>query len=558
MDRRAFLSGLLGASVAASVAKAYDVDGLGGLADNWLKSGRYPDCLPDDCGPKRPNVIFILADDLGYSDLGCYGGELPTQRIDSLAENGLRYSAFYTSARCCPSRASLMTGLHPHQAGIPAMSGNLKATSVTMAEVLKSAGYSTWMVGKWHMGTPGPIERGFDQFYGYVNGHSQNQWDPGRYTRLGAEPELSYDQDQFYATDVFTDYALEFISQARQQQDKPWMLYLAHSSPHFPIHAPKESIDRHMETYRQGWDVLRQQRFERMKNLGLVPADAQLPDREIVPVDDVDVANGYPGQPNPAWDDLSAERREDLARRMATYAAMVEHVDKGIGRIVDDLKEHGELDNTIIFFASDNGACYEWGPYGFDGASRAGTNVLHVGDELDQIGQPGTHQSYGSAWANLGNTPLRLYKHFCHEGGLRSPLVVHWPAGIRRKGELVDEPAALFDIMPTLCEITDTAYPLEFNGNQIDPAVGVSLAPTFHGRALAERTLPFEHQQARGLRRGDWKISWGKRMPDEPKWELYNLAEDMSEQNDLAEQYPQLTQELADQWSSWASRMDII
>ncbi|BCX49460.1 glycosylhydrolase family 43 [Haloferula helveola] len=522
----------------------------------------------------RPNVLVILADDLGFSDLSCYGSEIATPNLDRLASGGAKFSAFYNSARCCPSRASLVTGLHPHEAGIgsfttreprknssPAYTGHLLPNTATVAEILGDAGYSTWMVGKWHMGDPGPIERGFQNYYGYKNfqAHSENQWDPDLYVRLpqGTKPEVLVPGDEFYVTDVFSDYALEFLRQARtgENKEKPWLLYLAHSSPHFPIQAPKESIDRHVDTYRRGWDALRSERFERQKKLGLVSADAELPPRAQVPVDREDIANGFSGKPNPAWDSLPADRREDLARRMATFAAMVEHVDQGIGRIIADLEKNGELDNTLIFFTSDNGACYEWGPFGFDEHSRRGITTLHTGAALAKMGQDGTHHSYGSAWANLGNTPLDMYKHFCHEGGIASPLIVHWPNGLKKQDGFVTEPSHIMDIVPSICEATGAAYPEKRKGTEIQPVSGVSILGAAAGKPLAVRSIPIEHQQARGLRRGDWKIVWGKRQPEEVRWELYNLAHDRSEQHDLAAEKPEILNELVAEWETWARKV---
>ena len=543
----------------------------------------------------RPNILVILADDLGFSDLSCYGGEIPTPNLNALATGGLRFSAFYNSARCCPSRASLMTGLHPHQAGIgsfvtakpeagksPAYTGHLLPNTVTLAEALGDAGYTTWMVGKWHMGIPGPIERGFQNYYGFksMSAHSESQWDPAAYVRLpqGTTPEISYQNKPFYATDVFADYALEFLRQARDgasakpkagsagssspapaagHDPAPWFLYLAHSAPHFPIHAPAASIEKHLATYRRGWDVLRAERFDRMKKLGLVPAAATLPPRSKVPVDRDDIANGYAGKENPAWDALPADRREDLARRMATYAAMVEHLDAGIGRITADLEKHHELANTLIFFLSDNGACYEWGPFGFDGTSRNGTTTLHTGDDLAKIGQPGTHSSYGSAWANLCNTPLTLYKHFCHEGGISSPLIVHWPAGIKKPNTWVHDPAHLMDILPTVLDAAKVPPAKARNGNPVQSPEGISLVPTFNGNTLPERALAFEHQDARALRKGEWKISWGKRQTTPPTWELYHLTDDRSEQHNLAAEKPDLVRELAADWESWAKKVGV-
>lgn len=521
---------------------------------------------------KRPNVLLILADDLGFSDLSCYGGEIPTPNLDRLANNGAKFSSFYTSARCCPSRASLITGIHPHQAGIGsfthsrqppgkglAYKGALLPTCATLAEMLFDVGYSTWMVGKWHMAQPGPIGRGFQNYYGYKNflAHSEDQWDPSKYVRLpeSVKPELPI-LDDFYVTDIFTDYALEFLKQARAKKDQPWFLYLAHSSPHFPIQAPRESINRHIETYRKGWDILRRERFERQKKLGLVRPDAKLPRLSQVPVDRDDIANGFSGKPNPAWDSLPADRREDLARRMATFAAMVEHVDHGIGRLLADLEKSGELDNTIIAFLSDNGACYEWGPFGFDGRSRLGKTTLHSGEELAGMGQPGTHSSYGSGWANLGNTPLNMYKHFCHEGGIASPLILHWPKGIVKNDGYVTTPSHLMDIVPTILEVTGTEYPNQRDGHKITPVEGTSLLPAIEdSTAIPNRVLAFEHQEARGLRKGNWKLVWGKRQPDEITWELYNLIEDRSEQTNVAQNYATIKDQLVDDWNSWAKRV---
>ncbi len=523
----------------------------------------------------RPNVLVILADDLGYSDLGAYGGEIPTPNLDRLAKAGARFEKCYNSARCCPTRASLITGLYPHEAGIgdfvtakpapkrgPAYAGHLLDDNITIPELLKQSGYSTWMVGKWHMGSPGPIQRGFDAYYGYKNlqAHSNDQWDPAAYVRLpaGTAAELSYAPGRFYVTDVFTDYALEFLRQARAQKGKPWFLYLAHSSPHFPVQAPKEAIDRHMATYRRGWDVLRAERFARMKKLGLVAADAVLPPLSTVPVETDDaIANGYSGKPNPAWDSLPADRREDLARRMATFAAMVEHVDQGVGRLLADLERHGELANTLVVFTSDNGACYEWGPFGFDGRSRAGRTDLHVGEALAGMGQAGTHSSYGSAWANLGNTPLNLYKHFCHEGGISSPLLVAWPAGLKPSAEWIRSPAHVMDLLPTIAAAAGATYPTERGGKAIRPASGRSLLPALRGEPVAERGIPTAHEGARGYRLGDWKIVWGKRQSAPVTWQLFDLSKDPSEQHDLADQHPEKLRELADAWMAWAKQVGV-
>ncbi len=522
----------------------------------------------------QPNIILILADDLGYSDLGCYGGEIHTPHLDSLAKRGVRFTQLYNSARCCPSRASLMTGLYPSQAGIgdfttgrphptrgPGYLGRLNEQCVTLAEVLKPAGYGCYYVGKWHMHEQtGPIKRGFDEFYGYTRGHSHDQYDADYYFRLpqGRKPELDLPKDKFYATDAFNDYAMEFIRQG-QKSGKPWFVFLGHSSPHFPVQAPAERADKYDKTYRRGWDVLREERYERMKKLGLINGDHWKPTpRALVPVDRNDIANGYPGKPNPAWDSLDKDRQLDLARRMAVFAAMVESVDHGVGRIIKHLQATNDLDNTLILFLSDNGACYEWGPFGFDGRSRVGTTTLYTGDDLRKIGGRGTHQSYGSAWANLGNTPLRLYKHFTHEGGISTPFIAHWPKGIGRPDTWVRTPAHVMDIMPTVLDATGAKYPQVRNGQTIPPMEGVSLLPAMRGKSLPKRSIGFDHQGARALRNGDWKLVWSKRMPTEIKWELYNLAKDRCETNDVAARHPVRVKLLAAEWETWARRVGVI
>lgn len=521
-----------------------------------------------------PNIVVILADDLGYSDLGCYGGEIHTPNIDALAAGGVRFSQFYNSARCCPSRASLMTGLYPTQAGIgdftsprpdkrrgPGYLGRLNDQCVTLAEVLKPAGYGCYYVGKWHMHwETGPIRRGFDEFYGYTRGYAHDQYDAGGYVRLpeGRDKEIAPSPAEFYATNVFNEYAVEFIRQG-QQTEKPWFLFLGHSSPHFPVQAPADRADKYDEIYRRGWDVLREERFRRMQRLGLADGDHwKLSPPSLVPVDTDKISNGFSGKPNPAWESLGEDRRRDLARRMAVFAAMVEGVDNGVGKIVDHLRQTGDLENTLILFLSDNGACYEWGPFGFDGPSRKGITTLRTGSDLEKTGGPGTHQSYGSGWANLGNTPFRMYKHFTHEGGISTPFIAHWPQGIGSRDEWIREPAHLMDVMPTLVEVAGASYPTEFNGNAVTPLEGISLVPAMHGKKTKARSIGFDHESAHALRKGDWKVVYAKRMPHELKWELYNLAEDRCELNDLADQYPERVEAMVSEWEGWARRVGVI
>jgi arylsulfatase A-like enzyme len=523
-------------------------------------------------GDQRPNVLVILADDLGFSDLGCFGGEIHTPHLDALAHRGARLTQLYTSARCCPSRASLMTGLYPSQAGIadftsdkpnlkrgPGYLGRLNDQCVTLAELLGPAGYGCYYVGKWHLHPQtGPIKRGFHEFYGYTDDHSHDQYDGAYYRRFPADRKKEIDPpaDQFYATDVFNDYALEFIRQG-QKRDQPWFLFLGHSSPHFPIQAPPGWADKYDAIYQRGWDVLREERFTRMKELGLAGPAWQLSPLSLVPVDRDDIANGYSGQPNPKWQSLDSDRQRDLARRMAIFAAMVERVDHGVGRIVEHLKSTGDLDNTLLVFLSDNGACYEWGPFGFDGESRKGTTTLHTGENLRKIGGRGTHQSYGSGWANLGNTPFRMYKHFTHEGGIISPAIVHWPAGIGTPNRWVNEPAHMLDWMPTILAAAGVDYPKIFQSRPITLAEGASLLPALRGEKLPERTIGFSHQGARALRQGDWKIVWSKRMPAEVRWELFNLANDRCEMDDLASRDPERVEAMANDWENWARRVQV-
>ncbi len=371
---------------------------------------------PAPAAGTRPNILLVMADDLGYSDLGCYGGEIRTPNLDGLAKDGLRFTQFYNGTRCCPTRASLMTGLYPHQAGVggmtvdlgvPGYRGTLQPNTVTVAEVLKAAGYRTLMCGKWHLATgpnraPTPVDRGFDDYFGMIEGF-RDFWDPKGYVRLpSGRPARTYPAGGFYATDAFTDHALDFLADARKTPDRPFFLYLAYSAPHFPLHARAEDIARYKDAYAGGWDKLREERYRRMRELGLIDPKWPLSPRSGFETRD----DFYRAGENPAWDSVPADRRADLARRMAVYAAMVDRMDRNIGRVVDDLRENGQLEDTLILFLSDNGACAEWDPWGFDGGPGP-KNVLYSGADLDRMGGPGTYHSYGSGWANACNTPFR-------------------------------------------------------------------------------------------------------------------------------------------------------
>jgi arylsulfatase len=528
---------------------------------------------------QKPNIVVILADDMGYSDIGCYGGEIRTPNLDALAANGLRFTQFYNDTRCCPSRASLLTGLYPHQAGMgqmcndagaPGYRGSLQPHTATIAEVLRSAGYRTFMVGKWHLSNPGPIERGFEEFYGMLGGFgscwdekpgpasvriqgkttsSPTMWSRG-YERLPKDrTRRDYAPGKFYSTDVFADYALDFLASARRESPgKPWFLYLAFNAPHFPLHAYPEDIAKYQNYYLRGWDAIRAERLEKMKGLGIVPPATPLP-----PLSEWRHPWQNKGGVNPTWDSLPEDRRRDLARRMAVYAAMVDRMDAAIGRVTADLRAAGELDNTLIVFLSDNGACAEWDPIGFDVATGpATTNILHTGDDLEFLGGPDSYISYGSGWANACNTPWRLYKQSTHEGGISTPLIAHWPAGISAKGELRAQHGHLPDIMATVVEVTGAPYPARSPiGVPITPMEGKSLLPAFAGQPLQRGPIFWEHYGSAAVRDGKWKLVRANRVA---AWELYDMETDRTELDNLAASQPEKVKDLATQWEAWAER----
>jgi len=526
---------------------------------------------------RRPNLIVILADDMGYSDLGCYGGEIETPNLDSLAAKGLRFTQAYNSSRCCPTRASLLTGLYPHQAGIgrfvgggrlPGYRGRLTNRCVTLAEVLGSAGYSTYACGKWHVNEPGPIEHGFDEFYGFVHGYAVDSWDETMMIRLPSDrPQIKYGKGKYFATNAITDHALEFLSLARKK-DQPWFTYVAYQAAHFPVQAPPELTAKYVDTYAKGWDVIRQERLQRMKKLGLIDKDMKLPPRGAI--DNINVAKRHGSLTedgrNPSWDSLSKERRADLGQRMAVYAAMIENMDQNIGRLVKNLHENGELENTLIIFLSDNGACAEWDPYGFDldaadyrdhkpGCGiNSGTpgkpNILQTGDHLALMGGPGSLFSYGCAWANTSNTPLSLYKHYAHEGGIRTPMIAHWPAGIADRGKLRPDVSHVMDIMATFVELGKARYPKQYDGHNILPLEGRSLVDAFADKPVKPRTLIFEHEHNIAIRIGDWKLVSENGLARQglrpnAKLRLYNLTDDLAEQHDLADRHPERVKQMS-------------
>lgn len=503
---------------------------------------------------KPPNILLIVADDLGFSDLGCYGGEIETPNLDRLAGDGLRLTQFYTTGRCCPSRASLLTGYYPHRVGLghmikdigqPGYRGRVADNVKTIAEMLNERGYRSFLSGKWHLGTEDPTQHGFEEFFGTLTS-AKTFWEADHFLRLPKKRTAKrYDDGEFYGTDALTDYAIEFLRQAGKTPEKPWFLYLAFNAPHFPLHAPEEMIAKYASRYETGWDELRKQRLAKMKDLGVVPPDTKLSKRS--PYYDWAESNGVL---NPAWASLPEARRTDLARRMAIYAAMVDRVDQNIGRVVAELKRRREFENTLIIVTSDNGACAEWDAYGFDNKSGP-ENIMHRGKEIEQMGSPGTYHSVGSGWANASNTPWRLYKHFNHEGGIAVPCIVHWPAGATQKAGFIDHsPAHLIDIAPTLL---NAAKPKSAPNNHVPELAGKSLIPLLHGKPFAERTLFFEHEGNRAVRRGKWKLVSLR----DKRWELYDLTTDRIESNDLAAKYSEVVEQLSRAWGEWAKENNV-
>jgi arylsulfatase len=538
-----------------------------------------------------------MADDLGYSDLGSYGGEIKTPNIDQLAERGVRFTQMYNSARCSPSRASLMTGLYPHQAGIGFFAGDrpdnprgyrgkLQPKTVTIAEVLKKAGYNTYMTGKWHVGDPVPTEQGFDEFYGFTHGYAANAWNEDMMVRLPeGSSTIDYEEGEFFDTDAFTDYALKFIKQSQQESpDKPWFTFVSHHAPHFPVQAPKDYINKYKDKYKDGWDQIRQERLERMKRIGIVDEDTELSPRSSIMRPEMAREHGVPGedlQRNPAWSEIPDDRQKDLARRMAVYAGMVDNMDHNVGRIVDHLRKTGELDNTIILFVSDNGACAEWGPYGFDLPDRmlaandpgygigGGTpglpSKLHEGEELEKMGGPGTGIAYGSGWANVSNTPWSEYKHYAYEGGVGTPFIVSWPNEIKgeHQGAIREQVSYLFDITDTIYDAADAEYPDTYDGEEVLSMEGKSLLPVAHGETLEQRPIIYEHSGNGGIRMGKWKlvgkdILTNTGMAENPVWNLYNIEEDRSEIYDLSKMYPEVVQRMKKKFLEEAKRTFIL
>jgi arylsulfatase A-like enzyme len=493
----------------------------------------------------RPDIVIVMADDLGFSDIGCYGGEIHTPHLDRLAAQGLRFTQFYNTGRCCPTRASLLTGLYPHQAGVGHMMadrgtdgyrGDLNFRCVTLAEVLRAAGYGTYMSGKWHVtrftAADGPKhnwprQRGFDRFFGTITG-AGSFYKPTTLT-LDNEP-VERVPEGFYYTDAISDHAAQFVRQHHAaRRDDPLFLYVAYTAPHWPLHALRDDVDRYRGKYRLGWDALRDARYARLIESGLIDRSWKLSPRDPQAT---------------AWDALDAQRRDEMDVRMAVYAAQIDRMDQGIGRIVAALQETGRLDHTLLVFLADNGGCAEGGPWGFE-RKPGGT-----------IGEDSSFASYGLSWANASNTPFRLYKHYVHEGGIASPLVVHWPRGIAARGELRHQPSHLIDWMATCLEVSGAQYPDKSpQGEAVPPPEGVSLLRAFRGEPLPREALFWEHEGNRAVRVGDWKlVARGRNAP----WELYDLKSDRTELHNQAAEQPQRVAEMAALWEAWARRTNVL
>jgi len=533
--------------------------------------------LPADPPAPRPNIIVILSDDMGFSDLGCYGGEIRTPALDSLAAAGLRFTQFYNTARCCPTRASLLTGLYPHQAGVghmmddrglPGYTGNLHTSARTIAELLKPVGYRNYAVGKWHVTRHAdaagpkhnwPLQRGFDGFYGTIHG-AGSFYDPSSLVRDNqmispyADPE--YQPQTYYYTDAITDHAIGFVRQHTQlHAQQPFFLYVAYTAAHWPMHALPEDIARYRGRYDQGYQPVREARFRRAAELGLID-----PSQPMAPG-----FGDWNAMPHKAWE----------AACMEVYAAMVDRMDQGIGRLMHTLQQTGQDQQTLVFYLQDNGGCAETvgrsGNRQHPDSARPAQPTLPVMKPEDfaaagstpaqtrdgfpvRMGKqvvPGpadTYVAYGRAWATVSNTPFREYKHWVHEGGISTPLIAHWPAGIAARGELRHSPGHLIDIAATCCDVAGATVP---DGGQ--PLEGVTLLPAFAGQPLQREAIYWEHEGNRAVRAGRWKLV---AKHDQP-WELYDIDTDRVEANNLADKQPDRVRELSLLYDRWVARASV-
>lgn len=495
----------------------------------------------------QPNIVLILADDMGYSDLGCYGSEIRTPNLDKMARNGLRMTQFYNASRCCPTRASLLTGLYQHQAGVgdmvndrkhPSYQGYLNGQCVTIAEALKPAGYRTYMAGKWHVGTQPdqwPVKRGFDRYFGIIDGgasyFNNNPYRPRQTLVTALDDKPVRLPAHYYATDSYTDYALRFIEE--HPKDKPFFLYVAYTAPHWPLHARPEDIARYRGKYKRDGEEIRAERFGRMKQMKLMAADVRLSPRDTT---------------FPAWSTLSEAEKELFDDKMATYAAMIDRMDQNIGRINQKLAQLGLDKNTVVLFLSDNGASHE---------SIAGSGFLP--EILERSRRPASDSSsftaYGYRGANISNTPFRSYKHWEYEGGNATSFIAYGPSVVK-PGQVDHRPAHIIDIMATCLELAGGTYPKQHKGRDIVPTEGLSLVPVFKQTAWkGHEALFFEHEGSRAVRQGDWKLV--SAYPAK-SWELYNVKTDRTELNNRSDQEPQRVKQMADLYDAWTKRAGVV
>ncbi len=506
----------------------------------WLLSGCNKQPPEEAKTTERPNILLIMADDMGYSDLGWFGSRIRTPNLDRLAENGIVFSQFYNTSRCCPSRAALLTGLYQHQAGVgemtsdfqlPAYRGRLNDQCATLAELLQPAGYQTFMSGKWHLGSAPenwPNKRGFEQFYGIPEGGGVYFYPFHKKRHVVLNDSILEPDSSYYTTHAFNDFAVRFVDQALAEE-APFFLYLAHIAPHFPLQAPQAVYEKYIGQFKLGLSTHRQNRLKVMQEKGILPQHLELspPDEQVL-----------------NWSDLSEAQKDSLDLKMAIYAAQLEILDEGVGQIIAKLEERGALDNTLILFLSDNGGSHEetglWGSY----SKLKGP-----------VGSPGSYESLGRAWANVSNTPFRMYKHWVHEGGISSPLIAHYPKLIPEPG-IDTQVVHIMDIVPTCLELAQVQYPDSLRGNALTPLQGKSFVNLLRGgNREGHETLFWEHRGNRAVRKGPWKLV--SAYPDD-QWALYHIPKDRTEQNDLSSQYPEKVEELEADYRKWANRVGVV
>ncbi len=522
-----------------------------GIGTAALGLATHAQGAPNPASRPRPNILVIMADDMGYSDVGCYGSEIDTPNLDALANNGLRFTQFYNNAKCSPTRASLLTGLYAQQAGVPGAPRPLH-DCVTIAEALKPAGYNTYMSGKWHLGEK-PTDRGFDRYYGLLDG-ACNFFNPGL-KREGEPAPAQAGEDRFYVngevivpftpedpdyytTDAFTDHALTFLEEAAEK-DNPFFMYLAYTAPHFPLHAFPEDIAKYRGKYKEGWDKLREERFDRMKKMRILEPKCPLSPRDpaLAAWEDIDDKSAWDFDTIKEWygTGLPFEMARDADLwdlKMATYAAMVDRMDQNIGRVIEQLRASDQLDNTLILFLSDNGGC-----------AQIKTSTPEV--------PPGPVNSWYTCdppWANAQNTPFKRYKRWNYEGGIATPLIAHWPKRIK-PDTMTGQMGHVVDIMATCIDLAGADYPDQYAGHPVQPLVGKSLVPIFEGKTReGHDTFCWQWGPHQAIRQGDWKLVSAGTMA----WELYNIKEDRTETRDRAKDMPKRTQAMAKRWDQWA------